>query len=574
MTEAAERLQLLACYARVRRDYVDAGVSVPPEMVLREEARVLREREREVRMDSVHIWRAERENQIADAAKVAMLEETARWDAEDERVVAAHAATPDRAKAAVAIAEDLAKLAVKNPLRLELRAERVQRHRHEAIAEAAAREPWYWVDLAEQPGDRTPASAAAIRAEAARAVATRHQGPGRTAAVDVSAAFIARRAPVPEGNAARFAFSDAYAAVRTILETAQFETVARVAEPVRATRSDSTAGAFTRANVARLLEPQAHDVLDSDVAWLDVELERIGLRSHLTAEKRVELAKGLLLDVASYAHRRTIARGVLAARGFEIMGEPVAAGFAREALAKRVLDLSAQEVVATRGDGGAGGQLGAPAVSVRETAKGWEMVSVAGAVLQTFTTKTAALDAALAVVRSSSSKVAVLRDAGTHQPNGAWRWIHAADHEDEPGWDGSKITERTLDAAAVDLNGSANAVPVDGGMPDSQPHGSELSLGNVPATGWAHYAVRSVSRLGRQGLHVWAEVLADVAEKLDTGRLAFASIAVRGKRAPDGEILGARFTSLALLNRPAQTSLTPHSARGETVAAFRSSIGR
>lgn len=207
------------------------------------------------------------------------------------------------------------------------------------------------------------------------------------------------------------------------------------------------------------------------------------------------------------------------------------------------------------------------AAFVRETEGGWEVVD-GEAVLSTHVSQRAALRAALATYKPTPKDV-VLRTADG-EPNGAWRWIQAATAEDEPASDGKRISEATLDDALAHLNSSPRARVIDGGSPDSETHGSEFTAGATLATGWAHGAVRALTSLGRACLYVWAEVLPALADALDTGRIAFASIAVRGRRGDDGEIADARFSSLALTNLAVADDLRPTSAiRADEVVEIR-----
>lgn len=197
------------------------------------------------------------------------------------------------------------------------------------------------------------------------------------------------------------------------------------------------------------------------------------------------------------------------------------------------------------------------AAFVRETKAGWEVVE-GDRVIGTHASQRAALRSALATYKPTPKDV-VLRTVDG-EPNGAWRWIQAATAEDEPALDGKRISEATLDGALAHLNSSPRARVIDGGAPDSETHGSEFTAGATLATGWAHGAVRALTSLGRACIYVWAEVLPALAEALDTGRLAFASIAVRGRRGDDGEIADARFSSLALTNLAIADDLRPTSA--------------
>lgn len=194
---------------------------------------------------------------------------------------------------------------------------------------------------------------------------------------------------------------------------------------------------------------------------------------------------------------------------------------------------------------------------VRETADGWEVVD--GDVITKAATQVAALDAALATY-AVAAKTTVLRDGKTGAPNGAWRWIHAATAEATTKADGKRISDSSLDEAVAHLNASPRARVIDGGTSDSDVHGSEFTAGATLATGWAHAAVRAITALGAPCVYVWAEVLATLADALDTGRLAFASIAVRGVKAADGTMTDARFSSMGLTNLAIANDLQPTSA--------------
>ena len=203
---------------------------------------------------------------------------------------------------------------------------------------------------------------------------------------------------------------------------------------------------------------------------------------------------------------------------------------------------------------------------VRETSTGWEVVD--GTTVTTHDTQGAALYAALEI-NGGKTKAAILHDPATKEPNGAWRWLHATDTEDE-AFNGARIDEQTVREAVASLNDSLKAEPINGGTPDSIGHGD---AGNTPANGYAHHAVEVVSVEGRHGAYVLAEIVPAVDANIASGRLAFTSIGLGGVVGEDDDaIRQADWDHLALTNKPAVPTLTPSAAirkAGERIVAVR-----
>lgn len=207
------------------------------------------------------------------------------------------------------------------------------------------------------------------------------------------------------------------------------------------------------------------------------------------------------------------------------------------------------------------------AAFVRETEAGWEVVE-GDRVLGTHASHIAALDAALER-NGGKTKGALLRDPDTKDLNGAWRWLHATDVEDEPAYDGARIDETTVAQAVASLNSQPLPRPINGGSPDSPAH---APAGDSIATGYAHHAVEVVGFDGRHGAYVIAELMPSVARVVDSGRVAWTSIGLGGSVGDDAAIRDAEFDHLALTNTPAVKTLTPSAAirkPGERFVAVR-----
>jgi len=205
---------------------------------------------------------------------------------------------------------------------------------------------------------------------------------------------------------------------------------------------------------------------------------------------------------------------------------------------------------------------------VRETADGWEVVD-GKVVVSTHDSQIEALDAALAA-NGGRTRDAILRDPDTKDLNGAWRWIHATDVEDDPAYDDARIDETTVAQAVANLNAAPLPRPVNGMTSDSRGHGP---AGQTLANGYVHHAVEVVAADGRHGACVIAELVPDVARNLDAGRIAWASIGLGGTTTEDcPEIRDAVFDHLALTNDPAVTTLVANNAirqPGERFIAIR-----
>ena len=206
------------------------------------------------------------------------------------------------------------------------------------------------------------------------------------------------------------------------------------------------------------------------------------------------------------------------------------------------------------------------AAIVRETADGWEVVD--GTKATAYTTRREALDAARALL-GEDTKPAILRDADTGEPSGAWRWIHATNEEAE-SIDNARIDAVTVRELVDSLNAKTKAEPIVGGTPDSPSH---ANAGNHPANGYAHQAVEVVDADGTHGAYAWSEFVTEVDANIASGRLAWASIGAGGTLNEDGAIRNADWDHVLITNKPAQHNLVSGSAvrtAGERVVAVRS----
>jgi len=151
------------------------------------------------------------------------------------------------------------------------------------------------------------------------------------------------------------------------------------------------------------------------------------------------------------------------------------------------------------------------------------------------------------------------------QPNGQMRWLSASTPEQVSPT--RAIDLETLTEAADSLNASPIPIPIDGG-PGSVVHGTPATGGGVDANGWAHSGVMLMRADGTPHLMMRAELLPDIAQKVDSGRLAFGSIDINFDRAATdaaaGAIRGVRWESHALTNKPMNRGLMASTARAQT----------
>lgn len=137
-------------------------------------------------------------------------------------------------------------------------------------------------------------------------------------------------------------------------------------------------------------------------------------------------------------------------------------------------------------------------------------------------------------------------------PGSVWRWLHASVEESAP----SPIDAAFLESLAAELNASMLPRPVDGGV-GSVVHGTVDDTATL-ANGWAHRAV-VFDEDGKASLYLLCELLPEVAESTDSGRLAFGSIHAEYRM--DGDtVTSAELASHALTNRPANAQLSPSTA--------------
>lgn len=193
---------------------------------------------------------------------------------------------------------------------------------------------------------------------------------------------------------------------------------------------------------------------------------------------------------------------------------------------------------------------------VRETSGGWEVVDGARVVAKA-ERPAQALDAALLLVRGERTKPPMFHANGV--PNGAWRWFDAAAEEATP-LRGYRHDATTIEELVESLNALSIARPIDGGVESSE-HGTEIVGSDTYANGWAHWAVLVERADGQKHAATFAEVHPATAPAVDDGRLAFLSIATRGKSSTeDAAIRGASWSSAAFTNKPGNHALTPNAA--------------
>lgn len=205
-------------------------------------------------------------------------------------------------------------------------------------------------------------------------------------------------------------------------------------------------------------------------------------------------------------------------------------------------------------------------VYIRETGSGYELVDTAeDAVLSTHDT---IADARVEALEHLKLKPLVLHDE-QGEPNGVWRWLIAASEESEPNpIDGVALAADNIWQLAGDVNTRRQAAPIDGGpQPDglkpSDVHGLEDDSAN-PANGWAHAATVVVDEGGEANLHLYAELIPEVAPEVIRGRIAFGSVHfAHTEPDDDGRVELVRFISYALTNRPVDTRIAPSSGRSE-----------
>lgn len=158
-------------------------------------------------------------------------------------------------------------------------------------------------------------------------------------------------------------------------------------------------------------------------------------------------------------------------------------------------------------------------------------------------------------VYESAIKVPVLRGQGG-APEGVWRWLDASAEEPEPDARGSQVTAEAIRTMIDRLNASSQPIMIDGGSADSGAHAS-VQVTDTRANGFAHVACEWREAEGRVHLALYVELVPEVVPDVDSGRLAFGSIAfVQDK----SNLADAALWSHALTNLPAVAGLTPNSA--------------
>lgn len=144
-------------------------------------------------------------------------------------------------------------------------------------------------------------------------------------------------------------------------------------------------------------------------------------------------------------------------------------------------------------------------------------------------------------------KAGILRSESGEQV-GVWRWLDATAEEPQPYHDGFQITHDVIAESASLLNRSSPA-PIDGG---TSPAHSQLQDTSTRADGYAHVGVEVQDRSGRWHLFLYCELDASVARDLDSGRLAYGSVAFDKRTS--------RLLQHALTNVPAVDGLRPNNS--------------
>lgn len=186
---------------------------------------------------------------------------------------------------------------------------------------------------------------------------------------------------------------------------------------------------------------------------------------------------------------------------------------------------------------------------VSHTAEGWQVAATG----DVYVSLREALDGALAGV-ATHEKPAYFRDADGVEC-GVFRWLPAAEEEDAP-LRGVRLDSVAIEEMAASLNSATRAIPIDGGTPDSPPHGTVFDP-STPTNGRGHWAVVVLNARGKTEVYLWAELLPSMAREVDVGRIGEGSVHVRWERL-DGETpRGVEWASHALLNDPGIQTLAP-----------------